>query len=625
MTAATAHDFWPDLQWPTLCWLAAVVVLALTIHLRPLLSLRNLDGLVLAGTALLLGLRDTAGSPPRGPYTWQSWAYAGLAAVTVYWVLRGIGLLLTTRAVQHGDLASSGTRLVLLIVALVLCIQRIATAPISADSRDGIVGGLCTSATGKLPYGDAPEFGSRSPLLYLLHAGAVRIVPPTLSPADETVSKPMTWENRDWWLAEPWTSSADLIAARLVNAVLFIVLLLGLAVIGTHWQAPGSAGTMLAVFCIFPGTLACLAHPDIMLPTVLLVWTLAFALVRGIGGLLATLCLVLAGLAWPWAWLGLLVLLAHFWRRGWQVLGSTVGLLAGIAACVLGLGWLVRPALPRADGALLLADLPPAYSARLADHDTVVVDRRTAATQESAAPVLSRQLWRFLIDSESAPLKSAGQGAGAVKIDWPNGTSDSTVLYRQVDVDNAARPLLQASYRDAVEQMPDGTRLLVAARTVLEATWMPVATERSATVGTWEFWGGPAPITGRWLLIRRIVKVVVVLLVLWAAMAVFFGRRVLVRHLLATLLIVAGGTLLASASGPATNWVWLLPLITALWAVHEPILLATPPPAALRTPPPPPPAPRPPPPRPPPPPPPPYVPPPSPPRITIETQPPGSS
>jgi hypothetical protein len=611
VTAASPHDFWPDLQWPTLCWLGAVVILALTIHLRPLLSLRNLDSLVLAGTALLLGLRDTAGSPPRGPYTWQWWAYAGLVAVTVYWVLRGIGLLLTTRAVQQTDLASSGTRLVLLIVALALCVQRIATAPLSASSRDGIVGGIATAHSGKLPYGDAPKFGSQSPLLYLLHAGAVRVLPPTLVPADETTGRQMTWQDRDWWLAEPWTSSANLGAARLVNAVLFVLMLIGLGVIGVHWRAPGAAWTMIAVFCIFPGTLACLARPDIMLPAVLLVWTFALALVPGLGGLFATLCLVLAGLAWPWAWLGLPVLLAHCWRRGWHVLGSIVGVLAGIAVCVLGLGWLVRPSLPRADGALALAGLPPTYSARLADHDTLIVDQRTAATQEGAAPVLSRYLWRFLVDSESAPLKDATQGPGALKIDWPNGTSESSVLYRQVDAGAAARQALLPSYRSAIEQMSDGTRLLVAGRTVLEATWMPAEVERPAVVGVWEFWGGPAPITGRWLLVRRIVKAVVVLLVLWAALAVFFGRRVSQRHLLATLLITAAGTLLASASGPVTNWVWPLPLITALWAVHEPLSLLTPRPAAPRTPPPfsPPPP----------------VPPPGPPRITVEPRPPGSS
>ena len=61
---------------------------------------------------------------------------------------------------------------------------------------------------------------------------------------------------------------------------------------------------MMAVFCVFPGSLECLPRPEIMLPSFLLTWTIVFALLPFVGGALATLCLVLAGVAWPWAWLG---------------------------------------------------------------------------------------------------------------------------------------------------------------------------------------------------------------------------------------------------------------------------------------------------------------------------------
>ena len=569
--------FWPDLQWPTVCWLAAVVILALTIRLRPLLSLRNLDGLVLAGASLLFALRNTAGNSPWWPQTWPWWAYAGLTAVSVYFLLRGIGLLLSTKGVLRAEPVSDGARLVLLTVALALCIQRIATAPVSAGSRDGLVGGIYPAASGKLPYGDAPEFEGRSPLLYLLHAGAVRVVEPTLIPAGAAIGRPMTWENRSWWLAEPWVESANLVAARLVNAVLFVVLLIGLCVIGRRWQVLGADGTMLAVFCIFPGTLECLAHPAVMLPAALLTWTLAFAFLPALGGLLATLCLVLAGVASPWAWLGLPVLLAHFWRRGWQALGSTVGLLAGVAACVGGLAWLVQPAMPRTNGALHLAGLQPLYSTRLADQETVVLDRRNVPSEDIVSPALSSRVWRFLIESESAALKNAEQPPSAVKIDWPNGVTANTVLYRQLDVARAVLPLVQTPYREAIGQMPDATRLLVAARTVLEATWVPAHAAEPTVEGAWQLWGGPPPMTERWVLIRRIVKSVVGLLTLWATLAVFVGRRARPRHLLATLLMVASGTLLASEAGAATNWVWLLPLVTAIGAVHEPA-----PPAPVR-------------------------------------------
>jgi hypothetical protein len=558
------------LDWPTVCWAAAVVILALTFRLRPLLSVRNLDALVLAGACLLLALRGTPGGPRYSSFSWQWCAYAGLTAVVVYWLLRGMGLLLCSGPMQHAGTVSNGARFVLLAVALAISIHRIATAPLTADSRDGIVGGLYTAATGKLPYGAGTEFGSRSPLLYLLHAGAIRIAPPTLMPADEELNRPMNWDNRQWWLVQPWEQTANLTAARLVNAGLFVAMLLGLLLIGMRWQAAGSGWTMLAIFGVFPGTLECLAHPEIMLPATLLTWTFAFALVPGIGGFLAALGAIMAGIAWPWLWLTLPAVLAYFWRRGWQALGGTVGLAAGVAVCVAGLAALVQPALPRADGALRMAGLQPLYSARLVNPETLVLDRREVPSEEIASPALSGRVWRFLVESESASLKSLEQEQHAVKVDWPNGISASAVLYRQIDVPPAALPALQPAYRDALAQMSDPTRLLVAARTVLEATWVPAHAEKPEVTGAWQLWGGPGLATGRWLLIRRIVKGVVALLVIWAFLAVFVGRRVRPRQLLGTLLMATSGALLASAEGAVANWVCLVPLVTALWAVHEP-------------------------------------------------------
>jgi hypothetical protein len=189
----------------------------------------------------------------------------------------------------------------------------------------------------------------------------------------------------------------------------------------------------------------------------------------------------------------------------------------------------------------------------------------------------------MLVDSESAALTSAGQEPHAVKINWPNGINERAVLYRQMAVARAALPLLQSPYRKAVAQMPHAIQFVVAARTVLEATWVPAHVEEPAVTGAWQLWGGPPPATGRWVLIRRLVKAVAVLLVLWATLAVFVGRRIKPRHLLSTLLLAASGTLLASEAGAATNWVWLAPLVTALWTVHEPALPVAPPPAVPRS------------------------------------------
>ena len=567
--AAPAAGFWPDLNWPTTCWFAVLAVLALTLRLRPLWSIHNLDALVLAAMCPLLALRDVPGGPATSAHTWQSWGYFGLTIAVVYWVLRALVLIAARGPLQRGAAVSGTVRLVLAVAGLALCFHTLATAPLSPASRDGIVGGLCTSATGKLPYGDTPQFDARSPLLYLVHAGAVRVVPPGLVPEGEAFPKRMTWENRDWWLAQPWTESAHLGAARLVNAALFVLTLLGLCVIARRLEVEGAASILVTLFCIFPGTLECLARPDIMLPTLLLTWTIACALLPGVSGLLALLGMVLAGVAWPWAWLGLPVLLAYFWRRGWQDVGSTLGLLGGVAACIFGLAWLVQPSVPRANGALGLAGLQPLYDARLANEDTLVLDQRNVTTQDVTSPALTARLWRVLVERQSVTLKDAADDLGPLKIDWPNGVNGGSILDREVQPTPAALPVLQAAYRRVVEKTPDPTRVLVAARTVIEAAWTPAHPVEPPVTGVWELWGGPPPLAGRWLLFRRAVKAGVAILVIWATLAIFLGRRARPRNLLGALLLTSCGGLLASEVGAVTYLVWLLPPWLALWAVHE--------------------------------------------------------
>ena len=170
--------FWPDLGPGTLGWFAALAILALMLRPRPLLSLRNLDGLVLAGMCLLLVLReDTRVACYR--QTGQWWAYIGLTAAAAYWLVRGIGLLLARRTQSPVQPVPSGPLTILVIVGLVLAVHQIATAPVSDGSRDGIIGGLYSEATGRLPFGEPDVPDSRSPLLYLLHASALRVAEPT--------------------------------------------------------------------------------------------------------------------------------------------------------------------------------------------------------------------------------------------------------------------------------------------------------------------------------------------------------------------------------------------------------------------------------------------------------------
>jgi len=568
---ALVVGFWPDLSWPTVCWFAVVVVLALTMRPKPLLTLRNLDGLVLAGMCLLLALRQLEQwSDGRTP-TPSAWASIGLTAAALYWLLRGIVLLLATKAAAPPTTVPEGVRLVLLLAGLALSIRQIATAPISAASRDGIVGGLYMTKTGKLPYGDLPAYESQSPLLYLLHAPAVQLLPPTLIQPDTDEPQPMTWDNRDEWLPQPWVQHGDLAAARLVNATLFMLMFIGAVIIGQRWAVAGGGWTLAALFAVFPGALECLPRPDIMLATTLLTWAVATALLSGAGLVLSSFCLVLAGVAWPWAWLSLPILLAFCFGRGaWLALAGSLGLVIGAAVCLTGIFWLVQPALPRADGALLLAGLRPAYTARLLEPDTLIIDRHEEAGEQLPMPPVSRYLWRALLAGESLTLSSNNRDADSPQINWPNAVLGSRVLYREIKPVGPARAILQERYRRAVADLPIWQRMVSDLRTVLEATWVPWAKPAPAVPSAWELWAGPPPWPAGWVWARRGAKLAAALLVIWSALAIFFGRRTQKQHLVGAMLLAGCATLLASADGAMTNLVWPLPLISALWAIYQP-------------------------------------------------------
>ncbi len=568
--SSTLTAFWPDLGPATLAWFAVVAIIALTVRPKPLLLGRSLDGLMLAGTSLLLLLRGIAGSPVGTTHTWQWWAHLGLTAVAAYWLVRGISLLLRQRPVLHSGTVSNGTRVVLVAAGLALCVHQIASAPLSAGSRDGTVGGIHLADTGKLPYGDAALYESRSPLLYMLHAGPVRAWTPLLTPALDTQGESgpleMTWDNYAQWIDGDWQESANLAAARIVNAGLFIGVLIGFFLIGRLLRSSSSGWTMVALLCLFPGTLECLSRPEIMLPTLLLTWSVVFALLPGVGGLLGTFCLVMAGLAWPWMWLGLPVMLAHFWRRGWHVVGSTLGLAGGVGVCLCMLANHVQPSLPRDNGALAMAGLQPIFEAQMTDDGHLAIDRRAIQDEALDSPATSRPLWRMLVNRETNTLDTAD----GLAIDWPNGLGGPDVAYRQIMATGAARTRLQESYRATLSDLPAARRLPIALRTVLEATWMPAVAQESRVTSAWTTWGGPAPMEQRWVQIRRIAKVVVALLVVWASLATFFGRRVRPRQLIGALMLTISGALLISEMGAVTNLVCLLPLVAALWAVGDP-------------------------------------------------------
>jgi hypothetical protein len=561
--------FWPDLRGPVLTWFAVFVILLLTLQSKPLLTWRNLDGLILAAACLLLALRANVGATLVGlaGQTWQWWSYLALVIVAAYWLLRGLHLVFVRAARVGGCNVSSAGMLVLVLAGLAFGVDQVARAPISAGSRDAMIGGVQVVKTGKLPYGDVSGHDSRSPLLYLLHAGAVEVS--ELVAEHDELPGAITWETKWRQIPGPWLESAGMVAVRVINAVLLVITAAGLYVIGRRLHSSAIAFALLAIFCVFPGVVECLPRPEIMLPTALLTWSLAFALLPGVGGLLSTLCLVFAGLAWPWAWLALPVAWAYFFRRGWHVVGSTVGLLGGAAACIAGLTWLTLPTIPRANGALAAAGLQPAHAARLTADGTLVVE--TEAPQPDVPASLLAPAWRFLVGSEDCDLGGAAEQARLGKVEWPNGVDAGSVFYRTVRASEPALAELQPAYRDAVADQPDSTRVWVALRTVLEATWCPPpALKPPAPIkGAWELWAGTD--VGQadwWTLIRRCTKIAAGLVALVLAVVFLFGRPLQPYQLVGALVAVCSAALVASELGAVSNLAWLMPMVLALLAAE---------------------------------------------------------
>jgi hypothetical protein len=564
----------PEVSGPLLTWIAVVVILLLTLRFKPLLSAHNLDGVVLALTALLLALRGSLSMIRVGPVeqTVQWWAYLLLFLAGLYWVMRGLRLSLAKTVPALRPNVSEGAMLVLIVAGLILAGVRIANAPLSDASRDGLIGGIYTAQTGKLPYGDALGHDARSPLLYLLHAGATKLAPPTYGKGTE-----MRWSDRSVWLDQAVLRTADLKPVQLVNAVLFALLLGAMASIGYRMHSVAAAQTLVVIACVFPGVLECVSQPEFMLPAVLLAWSVAFALMPAVGGLLSVLTIVFAGLAWPWAWLTLPALLAYFFRRRWQAFGATVGLLGGVAATVVGMTVLIAPSLPRADGSLREAGITPTYTARLSDDGIPVIEHYQPS--DAIAPSLKKWFWTPLLNQDELRLNAASTQPAL-----PNGVDSAAVMFRDVAATGPARQVLQREYRAVLSQQPEITQMWASLRTLVESTWKPEVKPTPPIRSAWDLWAAAQP-AGNWNLIRRTTKIAVVLLALIVAFGLIRGKPAQLHQLTGGLLIICAATLLVSMVGAATNWVWLMPTALAALATRGGSPAPAPATAALQRPP----------------------------------------
>lgn len=564
----------PDPTPASFAWVAVVLILVLTVQAKPILSWHNFDGLILALTALLLLLRGNT-SELGGGFGGQSvqwWVYLLLCLATCYWIIRGLRLLFGRTAPTMTANVSPAAMFVLVAAGLIVAGTHVASAPLSEGSRDGLTGGICFAETGKLPYGDAPGRDSRSPLLYLLHAGIVKAVEPVFEIGDETLE--MNWRNREQWMRDDAWENVDPAPARLVNAVLFILLIAAAAGIGHRLHSVALGQTLAALLCFFPGALECLSHPEAMLPAVLVAWSIVFLTLPGLGGFLAVLTLALAGMTWAWAWLVMIVVLGYLLRRGWQALGALVGLGAGAALIIIGLGALTAPTLPNPAASLFETGLAPAYAARASEDGTIVIESHRPETPP--APTIKKWLWQPLLSQENVRLNALG-----LQFAYPTGVDGGAIACQDVLAVGAAQAELQNGYRQVMNGQRRSVRTLAAVRSVLESTWKAEYRPAPATPGPrlWDLWAADRP-GWNWDLIRRYVKLAVGLLALLAALALFREPAARLPSLLGGMSAVAAAALLVDLSGPAANWVWLMPTILAGMAAKGVSPAAPPAPAA---------------------------------------------
>ncbi len=553
----------PHFAGRTLTWISVVLILTLTFQTRPLLSWHNLDGITLALIAILLPMRgDTSAAALGGGFTVQWWVYAALSVIAGYWLLRGLGLFFAERVPMFGPNVSEGAMCVLLVAGLLIAFNTILTAPASLASRDGLVGGMGLAETGYFPYGDVPGADHQSPLLYAAHAAAVKVAPPF-----STDGSQYSWADRKQLVAQHFDAADTPVAIRLVNATLFFLMFLGVLILGLKHHSVAMAQTIAAIFCIFPGAAECFNQPELMLPAVLVTWSLALAGLPILGGFGSVLMLVLAGLAAPWAWLGLPLLLAHFFRRGIHALGALVGLVGGVAGVLFALAMHTQPSLPRPDGVLAAAYVSPAYDVTLSSSESKYI--LTKAEPATNGSTLLGPMWKWLLEQDDWRL---GQ---SVSVQAPTGVDGSMVRFRELAVDDGGRDGLQREYRRQFPHHDVNARLLPALRTVLEATTLTAPPERLGDPGSWELWAGTGG-DAVWINIRRAAKVALALLSFVLAFLLFGGGRKPVHQMIGGMLALLAGIQLVSEGGAATDLVWMTPAMLAALAVQNPAAMPLP-------------------------------------------------
>lgn len=540
----------PQFDFPATALFGAVVVLVLFLTSRPVTTGRSLDACVLALGCLLLSLRG--GAPALfGPST--AWVtYTLLTLIGAYWLARGLVFMRASSVSRTTVGVGESAQGILAVAALLFGMHAIANNPLTKASQDGLIGGVHLLHTGHMPYGETISYDGQSPLVYALHAGIARLMPPEFAVGSELV--PLTWDRRDLWSGVNWAETEGVAAARMVNAILFLLCLVGLMLLG-RWLHSVSMGLALAAaFGVMPGVHECLSRPDIMLPVALLVWTLFFATLPGLGALLAGALMVLAGLAWPWLWLALPALLMWFASRGWVGTAGAIGMVGGVAGVVFVTVGLTIPSPPRPTGAIAAAGITPTHIARL-DGSRIVIAAHPGVA--SASIGLRAKLWQMLLDRES----------GATAIRDPNVNFEGApgdLSFREVAVAPEARDTLTPLYRTAVSANGYLPRL----RTLLEAVWLPAVPSEPTARGAWHVWGSDSPERDEQMVtVRRAMKVAAGILAMLLAVMVIVNRLNQPYQLVGVMTAISAAALIASESGAVANLALLLTPALLLFAV----------------------------------------------------------
>jgi hypothetical protein len=163
----------PHFEGPAFCWLSIVLVFIFLGNFNRLLSLRNLDILLLYLLCPFLFV------------LWQDrrFAYAGILTVTLLFFLRCLlGARCKTKQILKDNTSLKRAAVFVLVLACLFHVQTVYERPIDDCGLFSVIGAEYIIQTGKLPYGAAcGHLGVYGPLLYALHIPANLIFQPDVN------------------------------------------------------------------------------------------------------------------------------------------------------------------------------------------------------------------------------------------------------------------------------------------------------------------------------------------------------------------------------------------------------------------------------------------------------------